>query len=1280
MLQDEKITSKLDVATDISTSLKEEIKKKDAPEISQDIKSNIKEKSLHIENKKITQDLLGKLVLPYQANPEFENLLIKRCFFEEKSLETLGKFVGTHPFMKSFEWADTRNCLTSQHISLLLNGFKESKTLVSVALKSIIFDDDVAKSLSELLKSLNSLKNLTVTNQFTYDSNSTLFGKRVSISKGFSFNGLELIAIALKSNNNLQNLELRANAFAKGFANSQVNKIYSYILANLTLLQFDLQLLRDPRVDYSRGTRNCYWDEEEVFVGRISHLDQGNKFLAITARNKMLDDLINKRQTNWPDKTVIWNYAAVQKLFSIENYDPRFLFLDKLVEIKQTISIINNYLENTSSLITLNLSNALLNVENIQKLCGALKKNRSVTELHLANTDMDDTHVVFIAELLDKDCCLPLGFLNLSRNHLTFKGLSLIAKRLVENTQLYHLNIRNNQVNGEGLNILAEALIPNRHLTTLDLLNNLEISLLPEKEKKEQLDKNLRIIEEFISILNPPMEKAKKNLQNKRKSTSDGKNKNTTLTHINLIPPNASRPPNYGVYQTKVNIKYYEKKEKEIEKIGKKLKQYLDENIKKSGELIRTITLNNLPKFTNLLKEVSLFTFSESGDSLLHLAVNQSALEILQELIRRKINPHLLNKNRLMAIEICKEEGKGTKNDQEIFNFLDSYHADFFSSDSKASKTITEDPQKKRQKISVDSPPLSPFKPLEPGIKEDKSLRIDSLSSTSSSSSSGSSSMGSILFSNIAAVPIDETVFFDLIMTGGKFQLIKAIKNQPQLTIAYGSQGLHLAIQNGQKDCTTVLLDYGVSVEGVDERKYDPLYSIASDPDNENLDMALLLIRRGAKPSIPTYDHEFKVNKFTGLHKVVATGKYRLMKIFLSSPYCNPNLTDENQLTTLDWAVDRYHLPMLSRLLIDRRMEPVTIQRCLNRVTQHYKNDKINPNFQTIEKLLKDSLQLKIPDQHPGIQWTRRLQIVFGSNYGKNKKTVVIDSEAEHATLCLQNEFSRQRLFKLVSAEDEKEQEDVKGNPVTASLIFIASGKKYVKGVNEQRITLRIGLDFIDKHHFDLSIVDAKQKQDELIHRVSSAPPAFFTHPAKNRKKPPLTPAEIKEKYKQVETEGAKKGLILGLPLHHGEQALLSHLEDLETVKKIVTSLAQQPQFVQGCKIYGVILNIHSPRYCCENCEAAILGEQNYQKSKFLQALSLQLKQIGCVLPVYSDLRMLTQVSSYIPFHRDPIENSEEMITQVDFRACNNDLILEKDLNSVEPQATQYHSRQSLVM
>ena len=60
------------------------------------------------------------------------------------------------------------------------------------------------------------------------------------------------------------------------------------------------------------------------------------------------------------------------------------------------------------------------------------------------------------------------------------------------------------------------------------------------------------------------------------------------------------------------------------------------------------------------------------------------------------------------------------------------------------------------------------------------------------------------------------------------------------------------------------------------------------------------------------------------------------------------------------------------------------------------------------------------------------------------------------------------------------------------------------------------------------------------------------------------------------------KGWILGLPLHHGEQALLSHLEDIKTLKKIVASLAKQPQFVLGSKSY-VILNIHSPRYCCEN-------------------------------------------------------------------------------------------------
>ena len=69
---------------------------------------------------------------------------------------------------------------------------------------------------------------------------------------------------------------------------------------------------------------------------------------------------------------------------------------------------------------------------------------------------------------------------------------------------------------------------------------------------------------------------------------------------------------------------------------------------------------------------------------------------------------------------------------------------------------------------------------------------------------------------------------------------------------------------------------------------------------------------------------------------------------------------------------------------------------------------------------------------------------------------------------------------------------------------------------------------------------------------------------------------------------------------HHGEQSLLDYLEQPETIQKIVLQLKQHHKFVHGGKFYGLILNIYSPRYPCENCEPAILGEQNALKSPFL--------------------------------------------------------------------------------
>lgn len=936
-----------------------------------------------------------------------------------------------------------------------------------------------------------------------------------------------------------------------------------------------------------------------------------------------------------------------------------------------------------SHLTELNLENNQLGDGNIAWLCESLKNNKQLTVLNLSQTDMGDSGAKALSLLLDEKSALPLAYLDISLNRIATLGISEIGSKLEHNRFLHTIIVDNNQINYDGMLVLANSLIANRSLTTLSVCGNMLDKPIDQCSSSE-LKNYSENIDKFVRILFPPPASSSKKRDIKKAQY------NTPITKLFVFPEKVTFPETEyeepidrsekmkalwrGMEKTDSQVKSKIKKQKEgfkkkklelkkqkksdekelkkknslVDKINSSVKIFLQENESKSKSLVTAVLSGKWNKIPSLLKTVSVHTFSEDGDSLLHLAVKKDSVEIVKILLEAKANAYLLDAEEKTALTIAR-----ARENSKIIELL--------SENKSSGKKVKRKREAEKEESSTK-------------IKQKEASKLENiippLCLPSSSSSSSSSSTSSTL--STALLETTEAHFLDIIANGQKFQLAHILTTDQRSTEKYGIKGLQLAVKTNQKDCAASLLERKVDVNAPDERGYPPLYAIASqiesdqdeDPTIKNqLLIALMLIRHGAKAHIAVKDLDFKTSGFTVLHKAVARGNYRLMKIILSAGTCNPNQADGNKETALDWAVKQGNLAILARLLIDHRLSKESIEICLR---------ETKPSDEA-KKLLESRLKKSFPGIDPGIQWTRHLSVLFGNRYGKVKKSLVIDSQAEHATLCLQNNFTKQRLFKPKDAQAEEK--DHEGNPVTASLIFIVSTYKYKKGDNEMRSQIRVPLNFTGEYHLSLSSQEGEHRKQEVRYRASSAPIAFFNHPQRQTYRP-LKNIEIDEKYKAFQEN---KDPSFHRLFHHGEQALLSHLEQDNVVAQLVQTLSKSPAFIQGCKVYGVILNIHSPRYSCENCEAAILGEQNPEKSNFLRLLAAQLKLIGCILPTYSPLRMLTQVSSYISFHGQPIETESHLPLQVDFRACNNQLILAQDLSAQKSQLTQYQSSVKMV-
>lgn len=1180
--------------------------------------------------------------------------------WNENDLKQLGEKISANNNLMNLIF--TRCTL---NIAALAQTIKAKPSIMALSLIECIKPTDDITPLLELLKSRLRLINLC-DNNFTADTTN-------------------LILQTVAANRDLMHLFLSGNQIN----NNTAGLIAGLIKQTTALKRLYLAKMEGASIKPEAGGRDIL----QAMKHNLTLL--GCEFSLSSTRNTFSLDNSSSSYLGYPfDQEIEDLIFRNKEIGDFKSGNSSLLNLNNLSLTHETILPVVKIIENSKFLHSLDLSHNPLSDKGIKVLLDALKKSSSLVELNLLNTGITNSGADDLATVLASKT--PLALLQISndpscgnKNTVTRAGFSAIALTLKNNTTLTTLDASYNPIPGDALGMLGECLTSNKTLTSLNLSNT-------------QIDENAAI--SFMQKIDPSQNKELKS----KRAKSDAP-RNTSITTLSISQAIGSETAN-----------------KWPKTVAKMCYTYLSKNRKEADSLITAVEFGSLVDLKKHLLTASPYKITSDRDTLLHLAVKKGSVEITKYLLNLGFNTRLLNKDGKTALKLAKE----AKNEELVQLFPQSDSKPAADSGQQASSEYKKrkaeesvkdgkDSQESQQDNSLWKKPkiekssaaasqsssVSSHNPsTSSGLKLDRAVPMDTSDSLKSSSAgaSQSSSMSSKNPPTTFSLKLDPTVnmdtsdelepssednkpsetqlnqLFSLVASGQSWQLQFFLTQHKNLVnITYRETTcLHIAAQFGQLECAQLLLNAGADINKLDQQGYTPLYALISSLNmnsgnpqlnKQKCELAYLLVDHGADTNLKMTDKDFSREEFTALHKTVACGNYRLMKIVLNSPTCNPNMRDKQGWSALDWAVKRCDLEALDRLLIDRRWDKKSIETTLKRLKDASGNNALHDKIIQAQALLEKRLNTTVlPSESLGIQWVKSFSVLFGSRYGRPNKSVLVEQDEEHAYLCLQNEFSANRLYKLT--EDEK---DVSGNPVTASMTFIVSANPYKPGDNPVRTQVKIRLAFTGSHHVNSAEKDEKKAVKDILHRASSAPKNIFDEKHQSHNTSPLQPKAILESYqawiKDQDPSFAQN-------FHHGEQGLLSYMELPETADIIIQTLMGHKNFAKGCKIYAVILDIHSPRYPCENCEVAILGEQNSKESPFLKTLANKLKGFGYVIPTFSPLRMITQVSSYQPFNHEPVKNKDHASLQIDMRNCGSNIILTCDLSAAQPTLTQYHS------
>lgn len=329
----------------------------------------------------------------------------------------------------------------------------------------------------------------------------------------------------------------------------------------------------------------------------------------------------------------------------------------------------------------------------------------------------------------------------------------------------------------------------------------------------------------------------------------------------------------------------------------------------------------------------------------------------------------------------------------------------------------------------------------------------------------------------------------------------------------------------------------------------------------------------------------------------------------------------------------------------------------------------------TMNDLCANIAQLQLAEVPPALvqpvqpvhetAWVKSFDMVYGTKNPllNSHKIVALEGDNIHYALrCRENEERASRDYK-----------DGVPNYVVASMSFVVSDRPRVKGGHHGRRVITVPVKFKALHITHVTHVyefDQKTVEPKKYSRSSE----FLKDLVED------SPAAKKERIETLYNKGTNS---FSDSYHHSERALWGALKTPEVIQSLVEGiLSQMPlqarnndPLADRIKIYSAVLDAHSTRYMCFECEPASYGFQRKQ-GKFMVRLQAALSAYFTMSPK-NGVTLFTRVSAEDESRQSP----KELGSHYDFwrnrnvqdiRGKNISLVLQRDDRKTQKDVKPY--------
>lgn len=296
--------------------------------------------------------------------------------------------------------------------------------------------------------------------------------------------------------------------------------------------------------------------------------------------------------------------------------------------------------------------------------------------------------------------------------------------------------------------------------------------------------------------------------------------------------------------------------------------------------------------------------------------------------------------------------------------------------------------------------------------------------------------------------------------------------------------------------------------------------------------------------------------------------------------------------------------------------------------------------------------------------WVKSLNLLYGTKSPeKSYKQVEVDGDVIHEIL-----RGRENL--------ERESRDHNGsvpNYVVASISFVVTDRPHVKGGAHGRKVITIPIKYNTQEISHVSTVYNFDEKATTVTPQNNKPPKSRTYKRSSEFKAHLLEDSPQDRQARVANYYAKGTNSFSDSYHHSERALWGVLKKAETIQDLVNKIFSTLGFAP--KVYAAVLDLHSTRYMCAECEPSSFCFQK-KKGTFLSRLEEAINQ-RFMLSKTKGLTFCTRVSAEDNSKRSLKQMSDHSEYWADknikhLRNSALNLILQRDDRTTNPGAKLY--------